>query len=1080
MNSYSTLRKANSGISLIEALISLLVLSFGLLAIASFQGSLVIGSGYNKTRSEAMALAQQKLDDIRGYTTQEEQVAKLKEQVDVDGNLVVTPGELFPEHAFDDFGTTPLPTNVVVTACNFSAPTPPYTTVPDNNNPLAGTNADYTRLWRYCVADNELLYAVVEVSWTDMEGNTDMVSLESAISWKNPAASVQLAEIPEEPQVPSATGRAYLGDGKVSDADLASKDAVDNKDGTFTLYKANDGSDVALVDAVSKEIVLTLEDACKLDDPAINCFEFVKVKGRVYFNRGKNTEKGSGLAASSVYVLASDAAYCARVITNPVASTANGNYEYYDYTCYLGGGWYGNIGLLLTGNSVNDGDRVCLGDPNATTSGYDDWKRKELAKRRVYRGMTYVRSADDYNRWVVDHAANTAPVDDGVNLPLYYSKGVADGIMYPDLMRIRDPGGSLEWHYLDTTDGLYKAAYPGLNGEAVYPGRGVGHDYVVMSSTGQADADDCTIPLTRPDSAVTDITGDGTNDVGTLFSGMPSDFICLNDEYVNPNIDPTTAEAIADPTILHLNAGFYNPVNDYLNDKYDPVFRGYPYLDNFNGQTVDGTSGLVATTSVDTNKTVYGAESFCPWDPSRPPSNMHLISGTVKNITSSGAYLLDGLKMTTSDGPADCWFVDGTGTKVELPTGTSFDYVCRVFEWGDGWTGSVNLEAATLPKVECDALVHTYDTPTITGDKATSAEDFSCKNLAKMTITGSLTAYMNDIGADKGTTVSAVRTNADGSTTTEACTVTPAAGTVATYTCVVYEETAGSGWTGKVVAIPPTNIISCDTTEQAVTIDPAVQADVTAFDTHCKGTNDTLEITGIINGINDLTAVAPSMLTVTATGATDCTLKPVVGTNDYTYTCDVPFHYINGFTGSVTVLEPGDGSITCSGDTSWTPASGLTSNSTSTAVVSCGVGEFIRVYGNLTVAWPHEATYCGPNFSDSNCADFSWTDATVVTLSMTGGVNDPNGTCSPTAVVPADYTAEQVGQNAVFTGTATSPPNSIMGYECLVETAWNNKWTGTLNFNVTPVTAYWATSVTVTGTNLTPGTSYTWSGSVQP
>ena len=915
MNSSSTLRKANSGISLIEALISLLVLSFGLLAIASFQGSLVLGSGYNKTRSEAMALAQQKLDDFRGYTTQEEQVAKLKEQVDVDGNLVVSTGEFFPEYAFIDMPTIydPASPPAALVACNFTAPTPPFTTVSDDNNPLTGTNADYTRQWKYCVADNELLYAVVEVSWTDMEGNTDMVSLESAISWKNPAASVQVAQIPADPLVPSATGRAYLGDGTVTDADLASEDAVDNKDGTFTLYKANDGSDVALVDAVSKEIVLTLEDACKLDDPAINCFEFVKIKGRVYFNRGKNTEKGSGLAASSVYVLASDAAYCARVITNPVASTATGNYEYYDYTCYLGGGWYGNIGLLLTGKSINEGDRVCLGDPNATTSGYDDWKRKELAKRRVYRGMTYVRSPGDYNLWVIDHAGNTAPVDDGANLPLYYSKGVADGIMYPDLMRIRDPGGSLEWHYLDATDGLYKATYPGLNGVAVYPGRGVGHDYVVMSSGGQADADDCTIPLTRPDSAVADITGDGVNDVGTLFSGMPSDFICLNDEYVNPNIDPTTAEAIADPTILHPNAGYYNLANNYLNDKYDPVFRGYPYLDNFNGQEWDESTGLVSTNSVDKNKTVFGAESFCPWDPSRPPSNMHLISGTVKNITASGAYPLDGLKMTTSDGPADCWFVDGVGTKVELPTGTSFDYVCRVFEWGDGWTGSINLEAATLPKVQCDAVTHTYVTPTIKADKATSAEDFSCKNLAKMTITGSLTAYMNDIGADKGTTVSAIRTNADASTTTEACTVTPAAGTVATFTCVVYEETIGSGWTGKVVAIPATDITSCDTTEKAVTIDPAVQPDVTAFNTHCKGTNDTLQLKGKIS--SDFSMSGLPLPTVTATNmvGTECALGLVSG-NDLLaeYTCTVTFDYLTGWSGTVTVDTSTSPALTCS------------------------------------------------------------------------------------------------------------------------------------------------------------------------
>jgi type IV pilus modification protein PilV len=55
------------GFSLIEALVALLVLSFGMLAIASFQFTLMKTSDLAKQRTEATRLAQQKMEQLRAY-----------------------------------------------------------------------------------------------------------------------------------------------------------------------------------------------------------------------------------------------------------------------------------------------------------------------------------------------------------------------------------------------------------------------------------------------------------------------------------------------------------------------------------------------------------------------------------------------------------------------------------------------------------------------------------------------------------------------------------------------------------------------------------------------------------------------------------------------------------------------------------------------------------------------------------------------------------------------------------------------------------------------------------------------------
>jgi Tfp pilus assembly protein PilV len=66
---YSTLRRRQAGFTLIEALIALLVMAFGMLSLSGMQLSLSRSADIAKQRTEAMRLAQRKIDEYRSFTS---------------------------------------------------------------------------------------------------------------------------------------------------------------------------------------------------------------------------------------------------------------------------------------------------------------------------------------------------------------------------------------------------------------------------------------------------------------------------------------------------------------------------------------------------------------------------------------------------------------------------------------------------------------------------------------------------------------------------------------------------------------------------------------------------------------------------------------------------------------------------------------------------------------------------------------------------------------------------------------------------------------------------------------------------
>ncbi|MCE0758777.1 prepilin-type N-terminal cleavage/methylation domain-containing protein [Marinobacter sp. G11] len=356
---------ASKGFSLIEAMVATAVLGFGLMAIATFHTKLVSGSGENKARLEALALAEEKIEEFRAETNQDN----------------------FEDLLVSDF---------------------------DPSNPIDGVNAEFSRSWEVEQPGN-YFNVEVTVAWEDRAGEADSVTLNSVLTFEDPTLAAAAAEQERTSAIASPTGKAVLGgiefDGEVEATNPdGMKEAFDEND--RLLLRDNDEND-------GYDVVLTLQEACNVDGV---CSDFVKINGTIYFDDGLK----NNFSYDEVFVIASDAAYCNRYVKDGDSAYLLDDYlednsnrlpernghKYFNYTCYLGGGWSGNIGVISP-----DPIDACMGDPSyADNSPYGP----QRATRRVYRGMKYLK----------DENGNMA-VDPDTNVGIYRTVGIKDGAVLP-------------------------------------------------------------------------------------------------------------------------------------------------------------------------------------------------------------------------------------------------------------------------------------------------------------------------------------------------------------------------------------------------------------------------------------------------------------------------------------------------------------------------------------------------------------------------------------------------------------------------------------------------------------------------
>lgn len=140
-------RSKQLGVSLVEALVALGVMAFGILGIAGIQSSLRTNSDIAKQRSEALRVAQQLMEDRRGF-----------QSLDVDG---ATPSF-----------------NGIVT---------------ESLGDLVGTNATFSRSVTATDANTgRVKNLIVTVQWTDRAGEVQRVELRSSIAGNTPELSGSL------------------------------------------------------------------------------------------------------------------------------------------------------------------------------------------------------------------------------------------------------------------------------------------------------------------------------------------------------------------------------------------------------------------------------------------------------------------------------------------------------------------------------------------------------------------------------------------------------------------------------------------------------------------------------------------------------------------------------------------------------------------------------------------------------------------------------------------------------------------------------------------------------------------------
>lgn len=1023
------------GFTLIEVLIAVLVLSFGLLAIGNFQATLLKESAYSKARGEAIALAQEKLEELRNFSTDHDLVGNLN-------NTPVATPAVNSEYKY--------PTDVQAALNTYTDAT------------INGSNATFTRKWSIS-RNGAVTIASVKVTWTGEDNKEQTVTLETKLANSNPRGTADIGQI-SNPKVESPTGKAYLGDGSLDQTAMdkvkGDTKTTKNNDGTYTADYDGDG-DLELIvanpDGKTGEVALTLPGACKLKDKP--CLDFVKISGSVFLDRTSKL----GVNANQVFVLASDAAYCARWVptsvdtaTNTLVTESNlakytsnaswpalgksdgkiyrnndaiedntgdmdtkSDYDYFNYTCYLGGGWYGNIGVVITGINAQAQNNIfgCAGDPEVpldvngdAVSVTDAWKVVEVLKRRVYRGMIQ-RYTTDVNG---DHVLEV----DGSGVDVVKTHGIKDALVLPDKS---------------------------------WSGHEAGHDFVLVSGNSQTQAD-CLTALTRPD-ANPPAVAPATTPPPNLFHGVVGDFVCLNADG-----DDT---ATAPPWDKFLYAPW-----DYLNTPFDT--------------------------------TVYDAPGDCPYNPSNPPSNVFQITGTLALMdgpsdvqwgSADPTDMTDAIlgNINTSKAVGDC--------SITGHTASGITYSCKYYVWEDKskpnvttlepWSGNIQVDAPrdlvcapNNPYAEANLDRHAVYPRT--GLKGTpnpeTGVDFTCYHLNKPTIEGILSV---DAGNDLTGMSPALPVAVD--SVDSGCTWTVQSPLEYHYSCTVLEQSYKSGYTGDVSITLPAGLENCTASTgsssgtaavSADTTDPTVSVATFSFsalmagtidnNVVCDGPNQQYIISGTAKNIaNPLPTTALSVVaSITGDFPGNCT-----NTSPVDYTCKVVVSPRGStFTGNVTLAPNADYWCDVTGSNSTLAVS--TAADTTLPLVECDSSAaqvIIRgaIYTPLSYVKPMFGTlspdgigdydsscnYLGPNLGMFDCfTDFVRlrNDPAIPSPSMIAtNAGMPNGKCSftttPSAAEPLEKelwhpfscnTDTKINRNKRWEGAITfellNDPNPLM------------------------------------------------------
>jgi type IV pilus assembly protein PilV len=297
----------HGGYALIEALVSMMVVAVGVLGIAKLQTVVVASSTEAKARSEAMTLAQAKIDELRNIALQ-------------------------GEH-YDTTGGGCLAGSIVLSG----------------NDTPSGVNAAYTRTWTVtpnCTpARHQIL---VTVAWTGTANENKSIQLNSIIAWNDPRSSTLKLS------AGSGTGsgglapptNARLG-GTAEDIVNGSipQTATANADGTYKYFNEATGE---------WEILISYGSGYQVQ--LYSKVPIVTFSGIVAIH-----SDATGIEISNVATYRTDITFCRFPLkfteqNNPLTygKTATDNSNQFSdtndkaaaYVCYVPEGWYGNVAIV--------------------------------------------------------------------------------------------------------------------------------------------------------------------------------------------------------------------------------------------------------------------------------------------------------------------------------------------------------------------------------------------------------------------------------------------------------------------------------------------------------------------------------------------------------------------------------------------------------------------------------------------------------------------------------------------------------------------------------------------------------------
>ena len=296
----------NRGFTLIDALISVVVFALGVAAIAAFNTRLVSDSGLSKTRAQAVALAQDKMEDLR--------------------------------------------TNLINNAAQGASADNNFSKLATGSDTHTSGNASFTRAWtvskQWTVANQDAIPVAknidISVTWTDPKDGAQTVALSSQVSWDSPMSQVDAADhaafnklgsIPP----PTGGGDLHLGDLPL-DRDGNPVVVENNTDFGITVEEYGDGALVYFetVDSSNNTIYVWMT----LPTGAIKLIGTIRLSTTAVPNHfttdqtdGRKTYIVGGLRA-----IAADAGVCREKLS--------GDGDHLDFVCYVGKDWYGRVGVM--------------------------------------------------------------------------------------------------------------------------------------------------------------------------------------------------------------------------------------------------------------------------------------------------------------------------------------------------------------------------------------------------------------------------------------------------------------------------------------------------------------------------------------------------------------------------------------------------------------------------------------------------------------------------------------------------------------------------------------------------------------